>query len=392
MTLGLTVWLGLAWPLDRGTAAETSGTLDPQALSEGWISLFDGQTLFGWRPTSNADWSVVNGAIAVGRGEPGLLRTTTQFSDFELQLEYRCPRGTNSGVFLRTSPRPDDPSRDCYEVNIAPPDNRFPTASLVGRQRAQAVPEVPGNEWHTLQMSLSGARVRVSHNGQQLLQYDDPRPLGRGYIGLQFNEGPIAFRNIRLKPWGLQSLFNGRDLTGWKTYPDMVSVFRVTPEGDLNVRNGRGQLETVERFADFVLQLECITHGPDLNSGIFFRCIPGEVMNGYESQIHNGRIGGDRAQPADHGTGGIFRRQAARRVVADDRRWFHKTIIAEGPHMAAWVDGYQVSDWTDTRTPHNNPRNGLRLAAGTIILQGHDPTTDLSFRNLRAVELTPRRP
>jgi hypothetical protein len=113
-------------------------------------------------------------------------------------------------------------------------------------------------------------------------------------------------------------------------------------------------------------------------------------MMGYESQIHNGYLDGDRSKPADCGTGGIFRRKDARRVMADDNQWFHKTIIAEGPHVAVWVNGRQVSDWTDQRKPHENPRKGLRLEPGTIMIQGHDPTTDLSFRNLRAGELPVR--
>jgi hypothetical protein len=46
-----------------------------------------------------------------------------------------------------------------------------------------------------------------------------------------------------------------------------------------------------------------------------------------------------------------------------------------------------VTDWTDEREAHKNPRNGLRLEKGTLQIQGHDPTTDLSFRNLRAREL-----
>jgi len=62
-----------------------------------------------------------------------------------------------------------------------------------------------------------------------------------------------------------------------------------------------------------------------------------------------------------------------------------------GRHMAAWVNGVQVSDWVDTRPPDDNPRKGLRLEAGTIQLQGHDPTTDLSFRSLRIREIPPRR-
>jgi hypothetical protein len=66
------------------------------------------------------------------------------------------------------------------------------------------------------------------------------------------------------------------------------------------------------------------------------------------------------------------------------------TIHADDRHMACWVNGIQVSDWTDRREPDSNPRRGVREEAGTLQIQGHDPTTDLSFRNLRIAELPPR--
>ena len=113
---------------------------------------------------------------------------------------------------------------------------------------------------------------------------------------------------------------------------------------------------------------------------------------GYECQIHNGVENQDATRPKDCGTGGFFRRQDARRVVAKDLQWFHQTLIVNGPHMASWVNGYQVSDWTDERPAHENPRKGLRLEAGTIMIQGHDPTTNISFRNLKSTELPKRRP
>ena len=93
-------------------------------------------------------------------------------------------------------------------------------------------------------------------------------------------------------------------------------------------------------------------------------------MGRYESQINNVFKDGDRTKPADFGTGGIYRRQPARRVVADDHEWFTKTIVADGPHMAVWVNGYQVSDWTDTRPAKENAREGLRLGPGVIAIQG----------------------
>ena len=113
-------------------------------------------------------------------------------------------------------------------------------------------------------------------------------------------------------------------------------------------------------------------------------------MNGYESQIQNGILDDDRTKPMDAGTGAIFRRKNARYVAANDFEWFAKTIIAEGPHIATWVNGYLVTDWVDRRKADKNPRRGLRTEPGSIILQGHDPTTKFSFRNLRIVEMKPR--
>ena len=226
-------------------------------------------------------------------------------------------------------------------------------------------------------------------DGEQVLDYSDAKPLGRGLIGLQFNQGRVEFRNVKLRPLSLETIFNGKDLTGWKEYPGKQSKFTVTPEGYLNVKNGNGQLEYEPPVADFVMQLEIISNGVFLNSGIFFRNIPGEFWQGYESQIQNAYFG-DRAKPIDYGTGAFYRQQKARKVVSDDFKWFHKTLIVAGDHMATWVNGYQVTDWTDTREPHENARQGKRLAAGTIAIQGHDPKTDLSFRDIQLGELPPR--
>ena len=65
--------------------------------------------------------------------------------------------------------------------------------------------------------------------------------------------------------------------------------------------------------------------------------------------------------------------------------------MAHGPHIAVWVNGIQVSDFTDTRPPNDNARNGYRSKPGVISIQGHDPTTDLSFRSLRIAEMPPPR-
>ena len=370
-------------------------SLTSEEVSAGWISLFDGETLYGWRPASQADWKVVDQSIQVTSGEVGLLRTTTQFGDYQLKLDFKAAKGTNSGVFLRTSPTPDSPTYDCYELNIAPMNNSFPTGSFVGRKKVNV--ECADDVWHTFDITMLGGQMNVKLDGEEVLDFQHEFHLGTGFIGLQHNEGKIQFKNIKLKPLSLQSMFNGKDLTGWKLYskekyPDMTTKFAVSDEGVLTVKDGPGQLETEKSYGNFVLQLDAMTHAASLNSGIFFRCIPGDKMMGYESQIQNGFKNGDRTDPEDSGTGAIFRRTKARKVVANDLEWLTKTLIVEGPHIAVWVNGYQVTDWTDKRKPDENPRRGLRTEAGTIMIQGHDPTTDFSFRNFKGAESPQRWP
>lgn len=366
--------------------------LTAEELAAGWISLFDGQTLFGWHAATAANWEVTDGAITVSSGEPGLLCTGVPWSNYVFQADFRFAPQTNSGIFLHSPRKPQDPKRDCYELNIAEPAvSPFPTGSLVGRRESEGDAGAAAAEtWHHYEVTVEGARILVKLNGAQVLDYTDPDPLGRGYLGLQLNKGAVAFRNLKLKPLGLKPLFNGRDLSGWKEYPHLKSRFTVTPDGELRVQDGRGQLETLDPFGDFVVRLDCKTNAPELNSGLFFRCVPGQEMLGYESQIHNGFKNGDRAQPVDCGTGGIFRRTSARLVAADDGVWFTKTINAAGAEIAVWVNGYQVTQWTDDRPPDDNPRKGLRTQAGTLQIQGHDPTTDILFRNLHAIELSAR--
>lgn len=360
-------------------------TLTPEEIRDGWIRLFDGETLFGWAPATKANWSVADGVISVSEGEPGLLCTTSDFADYVFRADFRHPADTNSGIFLRTPPKPTDPAADCYELNIATEEvSPFPTGSFVKREKGR-VPKY-SSDWRHYEVTAEGGHIVVKLDGETMLDYTDPKPIPRGRIGLQFNKGKAEFRNLSLKPLGTKSLFNGKDLSGWKVYPGKQSTFAVT-EGEIDIKNGPGALESEASFGDFVLQLEAKTNGKGLNSGIFFRSIPGEYTNGYESQIQNAFKDDDRTKPVDCGTGGIFRRQNARRVVPDDFQWFTKTIVADGPHIAVWVNGYQVTDWTDERKENENPRKGLRKKAGTLQLQGHDPTTDLRFRNLRAAPM-----
>ena len=372
--------------ITTGAKAAEPNTLSTEEIADGWILLFDGETLFGWTPGSEANWKAHDGMISVSEGKGGLLCTNSEFADYQLHVDFRSPANTNSGVFLRTKLKPRSVKDECYELNIAPESNPFPTGGFVQRQRAEGANPL-ADEWNSFDVTAEAGHFVVKLNGKQELDYTDPKPTLRGFIGLQLNQGHVDFRNVKLKPLGLKSLFNGHDLSGWKPTTGSKSVASVTPEGWINIKHGSGSLESEGQFGDFVLQFDAISNEKNSNSGVFFRSIPGQKMNGYECQINNAVKNNDHTKPADGGTGAIYRRQNARKVIPDDMEWFSETLIATGSHMACWINGYLVSDVVDKREPNNNPREGSRTAAGTFQLQGHDAKTNASFRNLRAVEL-----
>jgi hypothetical protein len=307
-------------------------TLTPQEVADGWILLFDGETTFGWDVKGLA--KVKDGTLVLDRTKESTIRPTTPFRTCDVRYDFSL----DGQRWIPNPPRDDDKT------------------------------------------------------------------------SLLLTAGP--YRSVKVRPQGLKSLFNGKDLTGWKEFPGRKSKFSVTKEGWLHISNGPGDLQTEGQWDNFILQIDCFTNGPRLNSGVFFRCLPNEYQQGYEAQIHNafndekpkdytideydpktGKQTGKRTVrlPAqDYGTGGIYRRFPARKQAAKDQEWFTMTVAAHGRHIATWVNGIQVVDWTDNRSRENNARKGCRLEKGAISLQGHDPTTDLSFRNIRIGELPPK--
>lgn len=389
-------------------------------ISEGWISLFDGHSLFGWEPNNKeVNWAVAEGTITADSGPIGLLLTYTPFADYQFRCDYKMAAGGNSGVFLRTLADPKDVQKDCYEVNIVDEHpSGFLTGAIVGLQKT-AEPISGSGDWHTFLLTASGTKITVAIDGKEVCTYDDTRPEARksGLIGLQKNVGKIEFKNVALKPLNQKPLFNGTDLTGWRTVPGSKGEFtvhstKIVGEETIDVRGGEGFLESEGQYKDFVLQAQVRTNAEKVNTGIFFRAETGTEKaksNGYEMQIDHTASKyidttsahrlptpkpGDSLKvsreweinttgsPANAGTGAIFRRVNARRLVSRDNQWATVTLIASGPRFSTYVNGYAVVHWEDTRKPDPNPRKGQRLDAGHLSLQGHDPGTDASFKGI----------
>jgi hypothetical protein len=360
------------------TAARPNTLTRPQ-IAEGWVLLFDGETAFGWQPRTGGPWSAA-GALEAPAGGSGALATTSEFGDFELRAEYQADAGAGGALLLR-APAQGPLGASGFRIGLP--------ALRGGGGRLPGAAGAPAARWLAVIVRAQGDRVTATVDGRRVGAARVGRPAAVGVVALDGGaNGGIRIRSIRLLPLGAKPLFNGKDLGGWKLLPGHRSTFSVTPEGWLNVRNGNGDLQTTSEWGDFVLQLDVISNGDHLNSGVFFRANKDAFWSGYEVQIRNQWQGDDRTRAVDYGTGGIYNRQPARKVVSSDREWFTVTLVARGLHMATWVDGYQVTDFTDTRPANEgNARDGARTSPGVISLQGHDPTTDLSFRGIRIAPL-----
>ncbi|MDX1927756.1 MAG: DUF1080 domain-containing protein [Pirellulaceae bacterium] len=369
-----------------------AATLDETALKDGWISLFDGQSLFGWSIVGKANWRVEDGIIKVDRGEKSFLCTNLKLADCELSVDFKADAKTNSGVFLRTQPSPEDVTVDCIELNIAPPDNPFPTGSLVKRQKLEPADlekqlgKFDPTQWHTFRIRMAGDKIAIALDGKKILEYVDDSRLRHGHISLQHNEGHVEFKNVRLRP--LDDATALKLDKSWESDWDKSTKegaelgVEVTDAG-LKLTGGLGQLQSKSDWGDFILQATYQLAKPEVNSGIFFRCVRDSMLDGYECQLNHAIANDDPLQPADGGAGGIFRRAPARIVIGDGSKPTYVTLIAHGPHLMTWVNGIQVVDFVDTRPADDNPRKGLRTAAGPISLQGHDPTTEAIFQSIR---------
>jgi hypothetical protein len=346
-------------------------TLTPDEIAEGWILLFDGTTNFGWKIEGDA--KIEDGVLVLGGGDQETVAAPTSvFSeDVELRLHFE------STATATTLP--------AFVVDFGQPGDKFTNAMSLPRsssfkQGVIVLDYDAGNKTHVSSLSFDGGKSKSEGKATNV---------PRSSTSIGFKVPPkcqLRFHSLKLRPTGLRPIFNGKALTGWKEISGRKSKFSVTDDGELSIKDGPGDIQTEGQWDDFVVQLDIKTNGKHLNSGVFFRAIPGQFWSGYESQIRNQWQGDDRTKPVDFGTGGIYGRQPARKVVSSDSEWFTKTVIAHGNHMAVWVNGYQVSDFTDERPESDNARKGAKLGKGPISLQGHDPTTDLSFRNIRITD------
>lgn len=200
-------------------AAETSGK------DSGWIVLFDGTDLNAWQEPSAKRWKIVDGVLTWEKG-CGNLWTKEQFGDFILELEAKCAKDTNSGVFLRSPQGEKNWLQGSIEIQVLgsfgkEKPGKHDMGSIYDCLAPSVAAEKPLGEWNTMQIDFRGNKLKVTLNGQRIIDADldqwttaGKNPDGtpnkfttaykdmakRGHLGLQDHGQPVWYRNVRVKP------------------------------------------------------------------------------------------------------------------------------------------------------------------------------------------------
>jgi Domain of Unknown Function (DUF1080) len=168
------------------------------------ITLLDQNDLNGWLAMGSPNqWVVRNGVLTSPKSGVNL-RTSRTFGDFKLHVEFRYPKESNSGVYLRG--RHEVQIEDDYGQE--PDSHRF--SGVYGFISPSEIAAKPAGQWQTYDITLIGRMVTVVANGKMVIcNQEIPGITGGaidsnegepGPIYLQGDHGPVEYRNIIVTP------------------------------------------------------------------------------------------------------------------------------------------------------------------------------------------------
>jgi hypothetical protein len=169
------------------------------------ITLFNGKSLDGWQPVGRRDnkWSAVGGILQNANSGANLV-TDQKFDDFKLHLEFRVPKESNSGVYLRGR----------YELQVDDAAGLDPSSHHLGGlygfiAPSESVAKAAG-EWQSMDVTLVGRMLTYELNGTTVICNReipgitggaiDSAEADSGPLLLQGDHGPVDYRNIVITP------------------------------------------------------------------------------------------------------------------------------------------------------------------------------------------------
>lgn len=194
------IWVGMAAPV--------------LAADDGWISLFNGEDLTGWKVSEHpSSVSVEEGTLVMHGprahafyvGEDG----KAEFKNFHFRAEVMTTPGSNSGIYFHTKYQERGWPNRGYEAQVN--NTHTDPKKTGGLYNVQDNYEAPAkdNEWFTYEIIVNGKHIVVKIDGKTISDYTEPadldrpdRQLSSGLIALQAHDpdSKVLFRNLKIKP------------------------------------------------------------------------------------------------------------------------------------------------------------------------------------------------
>ena len=367
-------------------------SLSQSAAQEGYIVLHDGESNVGWAG-DGAAFTAGGGSLAIDG--TGLLRTLSPYADFILRFEVRAATPTaNVGLILRAN-REGAPKETGYEIQLGAGDAEWPYGSMVGQAKANGA--LPTAAWVAMEVEANGGSMVVRAQNRVVASASGLQGTA-GLIVIEANRGgKVEIRNVRLKPLNPQLLFNGTDLSGWKstgTAPKqggglgkMLGLGKGKPKevkwtvggGSIHGEDGPGQLENLLPLGDFLLQAEVRVNSKKNENKkryvLLVRGDAGALGTGYEVNLQPGAVGG------------LGPLATSKRSLGKVNQFSTVTVSAYNRHFQVWVDGVLTADVDDVRAEGVNPKKEARTTAGAVAFYSPEDDANLDIRSVKLVQL-----
>ncbi|MHA4842572.1 3-keto-disaccharide hydrolase [Flavitalea antarctica] len=193
-------------------------TAKKTTAKDGWIPLFDGKTLSGWRVNENdSTFSIENGAIKVNGRISHIFYEgpvmNHNFKNFEFKARVMTTPGSNSGIYFHTAFKPKGFPSKGYEVQVNNSHTDWRrTGSLYAVQDVRKT-YVRDDEWYTEYIKVQGKNITIKINDSTVVEYTEPdgientkgraeKRLGNGTFALQGHDpkSKVYYKDIFVKP------------------------------------------------------------------------------------------------------------------------------------------------------------------------------------------------
>jgi hypothetical protein len=188
------------------------------AQDTGWVSLFDGKTLDGWKVGANAaSFTVADGAIVINGPRAHLYYVgpvqNHEFKNFEFKADVMTTPGSNSGIYFHTAYQEDGWPSKGYEVQVNNSHTDPKRTAGLYAVKDNMEPPAKDGEWFTMQITVQGKHVTTAVNGKTIVDYTEPdnverpadmkaRLISSGTFALQGHDpkSKVFVKNIMVKP------------------------------------------------------------------------------------------------------------------------------------------------------------------------------------------------